>query len=84
MCGPVAIPYNSPVGGVHLQSFVSKFPLKTVIPYSFCTPALTDNYTYTVGAQQQNNYILPSPGGLTERWPYTFSTATGLCSATCI
>lgn len=47
---------------MHLQSFVSSFPLKTAISYSYCTPSLTDNYTYTLGAQQQNNYILPSPG----------------------
>ena len=63
----MAIPYDTPGGGVHLQSFVSSFPLKTVIGYAYCTPALTDTYTYTLGAQQQGNYILPSPGGQAQR-----------------
>ena len=50
-----------------MQSFVSSVPLKAVISSSYCIPKLTDNYTYTLGVLQQNNYMLPSPGGRAQR-----------------
>lgn len=65
VCGPVAITYGTAGSGSRLQSFVSAYPVKANLGNVLCLPASpADNFTYTLGVQQQNNYQLPSPGRL--------------------
>ena len=71
VCGPVAITYGTAGSGSRLQSFVSAYPLRAVLGNVLCLPASSaDTFTYTLGVQQQANYLLPSPGDFAEATMY--------------
>ena len=62
VCGPASLPYGSAGTGLRLQSFVMPLPIQSAASYSPCKPAFTDVYTYTLGVEQQAQYLLPNPG----------------------